>query len=369
MQILQSKYLFLISSLLVVQFCFGQNTSAPKYSNEFLTIGVGARALGMANSVAASTDDVTAGYWNPAALSQVEHKVQGSLMHAAYFAGMANYDYGGVAIPVDKGVLGITLIRFGVDDIMNTVDLIDPSTGQPNYNRITKFSAADYAALISFSRELPVKGLSAGGSFKVIYRKIGDFADAWGFGLDAALHYRRNGWMMGGILRDATSTFNAWSFSLDERTREVFVETGNELPENELEITLPRFILGFGKKVYFADERFSVLPEVNFETTFDGQRNVLISSETASVNPHFGLEAGFLDFIFLRGGVGNIQREPAFVGNHNNTIFQPNFGVGMYFKDLFGIGNIAIDYALTDVGSTSGLLYSNIFSLKVDIHK
>ena len=38
---------------------------APKYSNEFLSIGVGASALGMSNSVVAGVDDVSSGYWNP----------------------------------------------------------------------------------------------------------------------------------------------------------------------------------------------------------------------------------------------------------------------------------------------------------------
>ena len=47
---------------------FGQeeSTNAPKYSNEFLQIGVGARALGMGNSLVAGVNDVTAAYWNPA---------------------------------------------------------------------------------------------------------------------------------------------------------------------------------------------------------------------------------------------------------------------------------------------------------------
>jgi hypothetical protein len=35
-----------------------------KYSNEFMNIGVDAAALGMANTVVASTGDVNAGYWN-----------------------------------------------------------------------------------------------------------------------------------------------------------------------------------------------------------------------------------------------------------------------------------------------------------------
>ena len=64
----------------------------PKYSNEFLSIGVGARALGMGGAQVGAARDVTAAYWNPAALMGIRHKYEFSLMHAEYFAGIAQYD-------------------------------------------------------------------------------------------------------------------------------------------------------------------------------------------------------------------------------------------------------------------------------------
>ncbi|HNA59388.1 MAG TPA: hypothetical protein PLJ43_14750, partial [Chitinophagales bacterium] len=66
-------------------------TTAPKYSNEFLSIGVSAQALGMSNSVVAGVNDVTSAYWNPAGLMLVEPDIQLGAMHAEYFAGIAKY--------------------------------------------------------------------------------------------------------------------------------------------------------------------------------------------------------------------------------------------------------------------------------------
>ena len=49
---------------------FGQGSLAPKYSNEFLAIGIGADALGLSNAVVAQTSGVNSGYWNPAGLAR-----------------------------------------------------------------------------------------------------------------------------------------------------------------------------------------------------------------------------------------------------------------------------------------------------------
>ena len=85
-----TKYLFLILGIIVcsIGFSYGQ-TTAPKYSNEFLNIGVGARALGMSNVQTASVNDVTSAYWNPAGLLNMKSKYEVALMHSEYFAGIA----------------------------------------------------------------------------------------------------------------------------------------------------------------------------------------------------------------------------------------------------------------------------------------
>ena len=143
-----------------------------------MNIGVDAAALGMSNAVTASSNDVNSGYWNPAGLIGLEDK-QVSLMHASYFANIAQYDYAAFATPIDdRSAWGISMIRFGVDNIMNTTQLID-SQGNIDYNRISLFSTADYGMTFSYARKLQLPGFQYGVNAKVIRRIIGEFASSW----------------------------------------------------------------------------------------------------------------------------------------------------------------------------------------------
>src|SRR6185295_11036984 len=205
-------------SLLALILCFGYTSQAQfyKYSNEFLAIGVGARGLAMSGAVIASTNDITSGFWNPAGLAMDDKKFDLGLMHSEYFAGIAKYDYVGLALPLQNRslnrILAFSIIRFGVDNIPNTLFLFDPD-GSINYNNVTSFSVADYAALISYAQKLSIKGWRIGGTLKIIHRTAGNFAASWGVGLDAGIQYEKNNWRLGAIGKDVTTTFNAWSFS------------------------------------------------------------------------------------------------------------------------------------------------------------
>ncbi len=336
-----------------------------KYSNEFLQIGVGSRAFGMAGSVAASTNDVTAAYWNPAGLMQMKTPTQASLMHSEYFAGIAKYDYAGFATFVadNTAVIGLSVIRFGVDDIPDTSELID-ADGNINYNRVKSFSAADYALLFSYARNQKGrkdnKGLSYGANVKVIHRKVGNYGKSWGFGLDVGAQYQLNNFRFAAVGRDITSTFNSWSYNPDEFSS-IYTATGNDIPNNSTEITLPRVILG---AAYYSkiSANFGLTTELNANLTTDGQRNVLLSADPLSIDPTLGFESDFKKIIFLRAGLGNIQKSKDF-NEQQKFIVQPNIGIGIKIK------NFSIDYALTDIGNQSDALYSNVFSLRLDFEK
>jgi hypothetical protein len=351
--------------LLVLVVLFRQaDSQVAKYSNEFLNVGVSARALAMGNANVASANDVTAGYWNPSGLLYQQSNLQLGLMHAEYFAGIAKYDYIAVSKRIDSNsVGGLSFIRFGVDNIPNTLELQD-ANGNIDYSRIKSFNAVDAAVLLSYARNIQkVKGLKLGGNFKVIRRKLGDFGGSWGFGLDLGAMYDYEKWHFGVIGRDITGTFNAWTYNLSEDTKNTFAMTGNEIPSNNVEVTVPKLIIGIARKFMVWKERISILGEVNLINTFDGKRNTVVKTDVWSMEPNVGTEIGYKDMVFLRGGVGNIQKALNAKGDAFVTTFQPNIGAGVKYK-IF-----ALDYAYTDIGDRSIGLYSHIISLKIDINK
>ena len=347
------KLVFVVFGFIIPNLALAQ----VKYSNEFLSIGVGARGLSLGGVQSALVGDASAGFWNPAGLVKVKSNLQLFVMHNEYFGGIGKYDYASFAAPIDATrTIGASFIRFAIDDIIDSTDLIDKD-GNIDYDRLKTFSSADYAFLFSYAQTLKVKGLSAGGNVKVIHRKVGDFANAWGFGLDAGLQYEHNRWNFGLMGKDITSTFNAWTYNT-ESLQDVFAQTGNEIPQNGLEVTLPKLIGGVAYK-FNLSKKITATPMVDLDFTFDGKRNVPIKSDVLSIDPKGGLELAYDDFIFLRGGVANIQTVQN-IDASTSTIAQPSIGAGIKIK------NVTIDYALTNFTGAAGTLYSNIFSLKLN---
>jgi Type IX secretion system protein PorV len=306
-----------------------------KYSNEFMNIGVDAAALGMSNAVTAMTGDVNSGYWNPAGLLTIENS-EAALMHASYFANIAQYDYAGYAKKIDdRSAWGVSLIRFGVDDILNTTQLID-SEGNIDYNRISLFSTADYGLTFSYARRPTlIEGLRYGVNAKVIRRIIGDFANSWGFGFDFGLQYEKDDWHYGLMLRDITTTYNVWAIDEDKYNAIKDAVAGqNQEPPESTEITLPKAQLGIAKKFEFHYD-YTLLAAVNLNMQF-ARTNDVIASDMVSIDPALGFEFGYTDLVFLRAGVGNFQNVEQIDGS-KKVNFQPNIGLGFKYKGILCI--------------------------------
>ena len=331
-----------------------------KYSNDFLSIGVGARAAAMGNTQTATVNNVNAGYWNPAGLTQLKH-FQLGLMHNEWFASVAKYDYVAFATPItnNKRAIGFSAIRLGVDDIPNTLNLVAPD-GSINYNNITTFSAADYAFLVSYAQTL--KKISIGTNAKVTHRAVCKFAKAWGVGLAVALLYKTKKLNVGVTVKDLTFTPVRWSTSFTEEEQTQLQLSGNLIPLNTTELAGQKLSAGIGYR-FPMGKKAGLTLAADFDFTFDGKRNTLVSSDILSIDPHAGLEFDLNNIVFLRAGINNIQKVMDDAGNpQSTTAVQPNFGAGFRVKE------IQIDYALAANRMAEGI-YSHIISLQLDIVK
>lgn len=363
---LMKKY-FLSTTVLLFFASITVTAQFRKYSNEFLNIGAGARALGMGGAQVATVNDATAGYWNPAGLVHVKNNPVITAMHAEYFAGIGKYDYAALAIPSSskKRTIGISFLRFAVDDIMNTLYLVEPD-GSINYNNIKSFSSADYAFLLSYAQQLKQtekKNISFGFNAKVIHRKVGSFATAWGFGLDAGLQIQTKKARFGIVARDITTTFNAWSFTFSERDKEKLYLTNNDIPVKSTELTAPRLVVG-GAYDFKLNKSLNLTAEANINVTFDGKRNTLVGFDPVSFDPNLGFELSVKNVFFLRTGIYNFQKALK-DGDTLNVkkvwIYQPGVGAG------FKLGDVKIDYAYNNLANQSNPLYTHVFSLSLNL--
>jgi hypothetical protein len=342
------------------------------YVNEYLNIGIGGRGLSMGSAQAATTNDVNSGYWNPAGLTKVEDNLQVGAMHAEYFAGNAKYDYASVALPLKnkKRCVGISFIRFATDDIPYTLDYVQPD-GSFDESKLKSISAGDYAFLISYAQQMklfknPEIKTSLGVNAKIIYRNIGSMANAWGGGIDVGLQAAYHRWQFGLVAKDITTTYTTWTFNLTDHEKEVFGQTGNEIPVKSYEVMKPRFNFGLAYNFLKNTRKFQFLMELDADITSDGMRNTVIKSKTLSIDPHAGLELNYRKTIFLRAGVCNIQKVLDDKDSTNKkyfTIFQPSVGLGLK------LGPLMVDYAYTSLQTQSNPLFSHIVSIRLDINK
>ena len=351
--------------LLILLFLSMGSGFSQKFSNEFLKIGIGARAQAMSGAVTAYNPDVNAGYWNPAMMSGIAAPFQAGAMHANIFGGVVKYDnmMVGKRLNADNGSFGaITLIRMAVDDIPNTLSIREPD-GSINYDNIRSFSVSDYAMLISYAKSIfGDPNLRLGGNAKLIHRRIGSFGQGWGLGVDLGVQWVMDNYMFGAMLRDATTTFTAWTYDIDAETERVLVNTGNDVPESSVEITLPSLTLG-GAGQFKLNNKSKLLAALDVELNTDGQKGGLIAANRFAVLPKLGLEYSYADKVFIRGGVGRFQLLKTQADAEKRALdFQPTAGVGVK------LGRIHIDYAFSDIGNASVLDYTHVFSLVLDIY-
>ena len=269
-----------------------------KYAGAFMETGIGARSMGMGGAGVALVQDVSAVYWNPAALIKLE-TLQIHGMHSERFAGVVNRDFLGMGLPLDdRSALGFGIYRLGIDGIPVTA-LRDPNralgeiyideTGRLVQNDVfvaERFDDNEFAIVVSFARRKSTR-FSFGGNIKVIRKKAGEDG-AWGIGFDFGfLIMPYKSMRVGAVLVDGTSTLVAWS-------------------GGRKELISPQLKTGIAYPFQFGS--FILIPAVDLLMHLSSRGSAdQITIGSAGFAFQGGLELGFKDRIALRVGLDRGQ--------------------------------------------------------------
>lgn len=320
--------------LLVVQGTSAQHIA--KYAGEFLSIGVGGRALGLGGAYAALANDASAAYWNPAALARLNYP-EFMLMHDERFGGIVNYDFGAVAIPYGtNATFAVSLMRLGVDGIpdsrnalvdrnqngiLDSTDFIDPS-------KVTYFNSADWALYFTYSKRVS-DNLTYGINLKILRRGL-EVASATGIGFDIGVLYSpRENWFVAANVQDVTTTLIAWS-------------TGTN------ELISPTLKLGTVYFINLFNGRFA--PTVDVDIRFENRQFASIAHlGPISFDPHMGLEFDYKNTVALRIGYNDVK--------------QLTLGAGLHLRKL------DIDYSFARFGKENDLGDTHRISLRMILHE
>lgn len=314
-----------------------------KYAGEFMSIGVGGRALGLGSAYTALAGDVTAGYWNPAGLARIDYP-QIALSHDERFGTLVNYDYGAVAVPYGANTVdpatgatiynassfAVSVMRLGVDGIHKADSNVwnGDAAVLPKYDLITFFNAADWVVYGTYARQHSEE-LYFGFNVKFIHRSIGD-DHGNGIGFDAGVQYLATDRLtLGATLQDAVTTLVAWS-------------TGTN------ELISPMLKLGAAYRLELLGGRLT--PAVGADVRFENRRfSSAMNVGPVSFDPYGGVEFDYKDLFALRAGY--------------NEVGTMTIGAGIHLRKL------DIDYSFAKFDAADQLGNTHRISLRLTLEE
>ena len=301
--------------LILLGLQFVQAGGFKKYAGEFLAIGGGSRFSAMGGAGVAMVNDVSAGYWNPAGLSQAQG-FQIQFTHGKQFISSIQHDYLGFSHPLnEKTTIGLSLIYFTVNGIKDSRQAFNEADNKVDYSRVRTFNTGDYSLFLSVAQKRSDR-LSLGLNVKMIYRDF-NIENALGLGFDAGLQYDLwKNLKIGALVRDVTSTMLVWS-------------------TNEKEFIAPSLRLGFSYLLEWPALGFTVQPSADLQFLLEGRDYASqMNIGPLSMDSFWGLELNYKHLLSMRAGLDDLQRF--------------NTGIGL------NIPKISFDYAFTNYASELG---------------
>lgn len=169
-------------SLLTMSFPAFTHANSGGQPGQFMSWGAGARSLGMGKAYTAVSDEASASYWNPAAMTQIERKEITGL-HAALFAD-TGFDFMGYVHPTrSAGIFGFSTTRLvsgGFEKIRVTISP-NSSPDSPEFLKVEKigeFANIQQATSLAYGKQLSEK-LAIGASVKSISNQLDTYKQAF----------------------------------------------------------------------------------------------------------------------------------------------------------------------------------------------
>ena len=143
-------------------------------SAKFLNIPIGARAIGMGGAFVSTADDISAMYWNPAGITNINN-MQGMISHNKWLADIY-FNYIGLAKPINENnFIGLNISSMTMGEFERTT--LDEPDGTGDYFKANSFSIG-----VTYSSKL-TEWFSIGTNVKFIHEGIWN-SSANGFAID-----------------------------------------------------------------------------------------------------------------------------------------------------------------------------------------
>lgn len=313
--ILSALLLLLLPVALTAQTKVG-TTAAP-----FLEIGAGARGVAMGEANVASTNDVTALYWNPAGIAHLTGG-QATFQYNEWIAG-TNLSYAALAFPIPRiATVGLQVYLFD-SGTMDVTDIIFPDgTGEV-------FKVQDMMIGLTVARKLTSR-FAIGGSAKYIRSSIWRMS-ASTIGLDLGMQYDTP-------LKNLKLGFNISNFGgemrLDGDNTLVRVDIDPNSDGNNDGLLANILVRSWDLPLHFRIGTAYSLESGPYSLSLNADA-LYPNNNDPYLNA--GAEFGFNDLLFLRGGMVK-----TFLDEAEGTL---RFGFGVKLAN-----RIAADYAWSDRG-------------------
>lgn len=328
------KFTIIITALLLTAgLTFGQSTKSGTTAAQFLKIGVGPRAIGMGSAFAATANDLTAIYWNPAGLAS-NSSSEAFFNHTNWIADVG-YDFAGFSTNLPGfGTVGVFVT------VLNAIDGMLVRTVETPEGTGEKFDAGGMSVGLSYARNL-TDNFSIGFNAKYIREYIWN-ESAVGFAFDAGVLYKIP------ILNEfrlAASVSNfGTKMKMDGRDILEIKQVGEQGTGNLINsyIELDEWDLPLMFRVGVAAD---LLKSESSRLTY-ALDAVHPNDHTEYVNT--GVEYGWNETIFVRTGYNSLFEQDSEKGF--------TFGVGLNYRLIESV-RVMFDYAYQDFGRLENVHY------------